>query len=115
VSRCAPVRPTHLLASLPDDPVDALPEVLVSAEPEPEEPEAPIEGELDEDEPMPDAPVLLEPDEPDDCAIATPDSASSAAAVAAVRVFNIMRGLLRRVNEDAARLSMQGAFLTFEE
>lgn len=103
VSRCAPVSPTHLLASLPDAPVDALPdvpEVLVSAEPE-------LEGEvvLLPDEPAPvapddelpmlpeDAPVPLLPapePEPEDCAIAALESASRAAAVAAVRVFNIM-------------------------
>ena len=119
-SRSAPVRPTHLLASLLDDPVDALPEVPVSDEPVPVEDE-PIDGELDEpvedelvegtvvllsdevpDEPAPvapvdelpmlpeEAPVPLPALEPEDCAIAVPDNASRAAAVAAVRVFSII-------------------------
>jgi len=63
LSRSAPVRLTHLLASLPDAP-DA----------------APAEPEV----------VLLPLPEPEDCENATPDRARSAAAVAAVRVFNIM-------------------------
>jgi len=110
VSRWAPVRPTHLLASLPDAP-DAAPvlpdvllgvEVLVSLE---LEDEAPDEGSVEllpEDEPAEgaDGEVVLLPDEPipvlpllepEDWANAAPDSARSAAAVAAVRVFNIMR------------------------
>ena len=110
-----------MLASPPDDPVDALPEVLVSDEPVPVEDE-PMDGELDEpvegvlvdgtvvllsdelpEEPAPVAPVdeppmlpedapvpLLPALEPEDCAIAALESASRAAAVAAVRVFNII-------------------------
>jgi hypothetical protein len=51
--------------------------------------EPPTDGELVllPDEPMPVLPLL----EPEDWANAAPDSARSAAAVAAVRVFNIMR------------------------
>ena len=132
-SRCAPVKPTHLLASLPDAPDAApllpdVPEVLLlSVEPEldddapldgrvvllpddelpvegvaegvvalPED-ELPLEGDVvllpDEPAPalpeVPDAPVLplLEPE---DWANAAPDRARSAAAVAAVSVFNII-------------------------
>ena len=115
LSREAPVRPTHLLASLPDAPVDALPEVLLSdglvvEDDEPvdgsvDDEDVPLEGDVvvllpdepvpeapDDDEPMPeDAPVPLPALEPEDCANAAPDNASNAAAVAAVRVFNIMR------------------------
>ena len=107
VSRWAPVRPMHLLASLPDAPdaapvPDVLLGVLVSLELEDEAPEdgsvlllpedEPAEGADGEvvllpDEPMPVLPLL----EPEDWANAAPDSARSAAAVAAVRVFNIMR------------------------
>ena len=107
VSRWAPVRPVHLLASLPDAPdaapvPDVLLGVLVSLELEDEAPEdgsvlllpedEPAEGADGEvmllpDEPMPVLPLL----EPEDWANAAPDSARSAAAVAAVRVFNIMR------------------------
>jgi hypothetical protein len=108
LSRSVPVRPTHLLASVPDAPeaAPAEPEVEVSLLPEDELPEADGVLEVDgvvvepevplEDEPapalpvVPEAPVLL-PVEPDDCAKAMPDRARSAAAVAAVRVFNIMR------------------------
>lgn len=110
VSRWVPVRPTHLLASLPDAP-DAAPVLLVSDEVEDEpladgavvlllpdddgevvllpEDELPAAGEvvLLPDEPMPVLPLL----EPEDCANAAPDRARSAAAVAAVSVFNIMR------------------------
>lgn len=116
LSRSAPVRPTHLLASLPDAPDAApllpdVPEVLLlSVEPEldddapldgrvvllPDD-ELPVEGEVvllpDEPAPalpeVPDAPVLplLEPE---DWANAAPDRARSAAAVAAVIVFNII-------------------------
>jgi hypothetical protein len=95
----APVRARHLLASLPDAPDAApaepeLPDVELSLLPEllPEDGEA--EGVLA----PPDAPAPVLPEdapllpllEPEDCAKATPDSARSAAAVAAVRVFNIM-------------------------
>ena len=103
-SRSAPVRPAHLVTSTPDAPVDALPEVLgelVSAAPLEDEP---VDGELVllPDEPAPvapvdelpmlpeEAPVPLPALEPEDCAIAAPDNASSAAAVAAVRVFSII-------------------------
>lgn len=113
LSRSAPVRPTHLLASAPDAPEaapvpDVLPEVLVSLEVElpdadgVDEDELPLADGVDEDE-LPladgvedelpvdglDAPVLPEL-EPEDWLNAAPDSARSAAAVAAVRVFNIM-------------------------
>lgn len=95
----APVSARHLLASLPDAPEAApaepeLPDVELSLLPEllPEEGEA--EGVLA----PPDAPAPVLPEdapllpllEPEDCAKATPESARSAAAVAAVRVFNIM-------------------------
>lgn len=83
LSRSAPVRPTHLLASLPAAP-DAAPA-------EPDEPDVELsllpEDGVDE---LPDAAPLLPLLEPEDCANATPDRARSAAAVAAVRVFNIM-------------------------
>lgn len=121
VSRWAPVRPMHLLASLPDAPdaapvlPDVLLGVLVSLELEDEAPEdgsvlllpedEPAEGADGEvvllpDEPPTDGELVLLPDEPmpvlpllepEDWANAAPDSARSAAAVAAVRVFNIMR------------------------
>lgn len=128
LSRSAPVRPTHLLASAPDAPEAAplpdAPEVLVSLEPEDELPDAdgvdedelPLADGVDEDE-LPladgvddeelplaegvedelpvdglDAPALPEL-EPEDWLNAAPDSARSAAAVAAVRVFNIMRAI----------------------
>jgi len=117
VSRWAPVRPTHLLASLPDAPEaaplvpDVLPEVdvLVSLELEDGEDDVPDDGSVlllpddelpadgaegavvllpdEPDEPMPVLPLL----EPEDWAKAAPESARSAAAVAAVSVFNIMR------------------------
>ena len=111
----APVSATHLLALLPDAPEAAplpdAPEVLVSLEPEDELPDAdgvdedelpladgvedeelPLADGVEDDEPAEDgldAPVLplLEPD---DWLNAALDSARSAAAVAAVRVFNIM-------------------------
>jgi hypothetical protein len=99
LSRSAPVRPTHLLASLPDAPdaapvEPAVPEVELSLLPEDELPEADGVLVLLPEEPAPalpapEAPELPEP-EPEDCENATPDSARSAAAVAAVRVFNIM-------------------------
>lgn len=107
VSRCAPVMPMHLLTSLPDAPEaapvvpDVLPgvEVLVSLGLEDEAPDdgsvvllpedEPAEGAVVvlPDEPMPVLPLL----EPEDWANAAPDRARSAAAVAAVSVFNIMR------------------------
>jgi len=123
LSRSAPVRPTHLLASLPDAPEaapaepDAPPEVELSLLPE----DDPLADGVLEDEPLadgvlellpedgadgvaegvlapPDAPAPVLPEdapllpllEPEDCEKATPESARSAAAVAAVRVFNIM-------------------------
>jgi hypothetical protein len=97
LSRSAPVRPTHLLASLPDAPDAAEPdepEVVLSLLPEDELPEADGVLVLLPEEPAPalpapEAPVLPEL-EPEDCENATPESARSAAAVAAVRVFNIM-------------------------
>ena len=109
-SRCEPVRPTHLLASPPDAPdaapvvPDVLPEVLLLS----------VEPELDDDAPLDGSVVLLPDDElpvegvaeggvalPEDelpldgevvllCANAAPDKARSAAAVAAVSVFNII-------------------------
>ena len=115
LSRSAPVSPTHLLASEPDAPaapelapVDELPEELPPTDGVDED-ELPAEDGLDglvvllPDEPapalpealeplLPDAPVLP-PLEPEDWLNAAPDSARSAAAVAAVRVFNIMRGI----------------------
>ena len=107
LSRCAPVRPMHLPTSLPDAPEaapvvpDVLPgvEVLVSLELEDEAPDDGSVVLLPEDEPAAGAVVLL-PDEPmpvlpllepEDWANAAPDRARSAAAVAAVSVFNIMR------------------------
>ena len=110
LSRSAPVRPTHLLASAPDAPEaapvlpDVLPEVLLLS----------VEPELDDDAPLEGRVVLLPDDElpvegvaeggvalPEDelpldgevvllCANAAPDRARSAAAVAAVSVFNII-------------------------
>jgi hypothetical protein len=98
-----------LLASLPDAPdaapvvSDVLPEVLLLSDELEDAPEdgsvvllpddeLPAEGAVvllpdEPDEPMPVLPLL----EPDDCANAAPDRARSAAAVAAVSVFNIMR------------------------
>jgi hypothetical protein len=79
LSRSAPTRVLHFASAsalapalapvVLEPPVDALPPTL-----EPDEPLAPV---------LPD-------DEPEDCAIASEDSARRAAAVAAVRVFNIM-------------------------
>lgn len=115
----APVRARHLLASLPDAPDAApaepeLPDVELSLLPEDEPladgvleldgvlallPElAPEDGEAEGVLAPPDAPAPVLPEdapllpllEPEDCAKATPESARSAAAVAAVRVFNIM-------------------------
>jgi len=105
----APVRATHLLASLPDAPDAApaepeLPDVELSLLPE-DEPLAdgvlelaPEDGEAEGVLAPPDAPAPVLPEdapllpllEPEDCEKATPESARSAAAVAAVRVFNIM-------------------------
>ena len=91
-SRCAPVRPTHLLASPVDDP-DAAPDVELSLLPEDELPvDGVADGVLDGVLELPEAPAPVLPLlEPEDCENAAPDSARSAAAVAAVRVFNIMR------------------------
>jgi hypothetical protein len=117
-----------LVTSLPDAPEDALPEVLgelVSAAPVEDEP---VDGELvllpdepapvapDDELPMPeDAPVPLLPalpaPEPEDCENAALESASRAAAVAAVRVFNIMRVSFEGWMKTTARLGMQGPFL----
>lgn len=115
----APVRARHLLASLPDAPDAApaepeLPDVELSLLPL-DEPLAdgvleldgvlalpaellPEDGEAEGVLAPPDAPAPVLPEEapllpllePEDCAKATPESARSAAAVAAVRVFNIM-------------------------
>jgi len=107
LSRSAPVSPRHLpLTSLPDAPEaapvvpDVLPEVevLVSLELEDEAPDDGVVV-LPEDEPAAGAVVVLPGEpmpvlpllEPDDCENAAPDRARSAAAVAAVSVFNIMR------------------------
>ena len=106
-SRCAPVRPTHLLASPLDDPdaAPAAPDVELSLLPEDEplaegavvllpEDELPVDGVADGVLELPEAPAPVLPElEPEDCENAAPDSARSAAAVAAVRVFNIMRGI----------------------
>lgn len=119
LSFSAPVSARHLLASLPDAPDAApaepeLPDVELSLLPE-DEPLAdgvlelegvlallpelpPEEGEAEGVLAAPDAPAPVLPEdapllpllEPEDCAKATPESARSAAAVAAVRVFNIM-------------------------
>jgi len=110
LSSAAPLRPVHLVTSLPDEEPDAAPvpdvllgvEVLVSLELEDEAPEDGSVLLLPEDEPAEgaDGEVVLLPDEPipvlsllepEEWANAAPDSARSAAAVAAVRVFNIMR------------------------
>lgn len=85
LSRSMPVRATHLLGTSVVAPVDAAPEALV---PPPT---------LDPDVPAPAlVPALpeAEPDDEEDWAIATEDRARSAAAVAAVRVFNIIWNLL---------------------
>jgi hypothetical protein len=131
--------PAHLVTSLPDAPVDALPDVLGLAESEVEE--EPVEGSVDDEdvplegavvvlpeEPAPvapvdelpvlpeDAPVPLPALEPEDCAIAAPDNASNAAAVAAVRVFNIMREIsFEGWMNTTARLGMQTPFLASDE
>ena len=115
----APVRARHLLASLPDAPEAApaepeLPDVELSLLPEDEpladgvleldgvlalpEEELPADGVAEGVLAPPDAPAPVLPEdapllpllEPEDCAKAAPESARSAAAVAAVRVFNIM-------------------------
>ena len=84
----APTRPMHLDKSvLPEAPVPALPDVPVDELPE-------VDGLPDADgvdEELPDAPVLPE-GELDDCANAPAEKASSAAAVAAVMVFNVIFG-----------------------
>ncbi len=111
-SRSAPVNPTHLLGTSVDAPLAAeslvlgvlpgvplapplmptpgrslAPVVLLPAEPLPP---APDEAPLAPDE----APLEPEPEpEPEPCARVAVDSARSAAAVAAVRVFNIMMGI----------------------
>lgn len=110
----APVSARHLLASLPDAPEAApaepeAPEVELPLLPEDELPEADGVVVLLPEEPAPALPVPealepLLPAEPEDCENATPESARSAAAVAAVRVFNIMERLLRRVDESCAVL-----------
>jgi hypothetical protein len=95
-SLSAPVMARHLLASPPDAP-DAAP---AEPEVEPLVPEdEPVEGVAEGVELLPAAPAPVLPGddapllpllEPEDCENATPDSARSAAAVAAVRVFNII-------------------------
>jgi hypothetical protein len=118
-SLSAPVSARHLLASLPDAPEAApaepeLPDVELSLLPEEEpladgvleldgalelpEDELPVDGVAEGVLAPPEAPAPVLPEdapllpllEPEDCAKATPESARSAAAVAAVRVFNIM-------------------------
>ncbi len=121
LSFSAPVSARHLLASLPDAPdaapaePDALPDVELSLLPEDEpladgvleldgalelpEDELPVDGVAEGVLAPPEAPAPVLPEdapllpllEPEDCANATPESARSAAAVAAVRVFNIMK------------------------
>lgn len=114
LSRSAPVRPTHLLGTSVDAPVEALPL---------EPPTVPVPALLGLPlapalmpalgrslgpvvlvppfvlaEPLLPAPAALEPDDPaepeleppEDCAKVAVERARSAAAVAAVRVFNIM-------------------------
>src|SRR5512134_4200258 len=96
LSRSAPVRPTHLLASLPDAPdaAPAEPDVELSLPPEDE---LPVDGVADGVDELPAAPAPVLPAapapvlpdaapllpllEPEDCANATPDRARSAAAV----------------------------------
>src|SRR5512134_2102077 len=85
LSRSAPVRPTHLLASLPDAPdaAPAEPDVELSLPPEDE---LPVDGVADGVDELPAAPAPVLPDaapllpllEPEDCANATPDRARSA-------------------------------------
>jgi len=87
-SRCVPVRPTHWLGvGVVDAPLAAEPLVLVSLE------LVPLDGRLVEPEELDvsvelDAPV--EPDAPVPLANDAEDNARSAAAVAAVIVFNII-------------------------
>jgi len=112
LSSAAPLRPVHLVTSLPDEEPDAapvlpevLPEVLLSDDDGVDD-DAPEDGRvvlLPEDEPVEgvaEGAVVLLPAlpapvlpllEPEDCENAAPDRARSAAAVAAVSVFNIMR------------------------
>jgi hypothetical protein len=105
LSRCWPVRPTHLLGTSVDAPVLAEPLAPVFAEPLAPLPAAPLVLLPLPSEPpaLPPAdapPLTLEPDvplapvlpdvEPEVCAIAAEPRARSAAAVAAVSVFNIM-------------------------
>jgi hypothetical protein len=99
-SRCVPVRPTHWLGvAVVDAPLAAEPLVLVSLEPlvvdplvlepAPAEPEGKVADEPVELEP--DASVApVEPDAPVPPANDAEDRARSAAAVAAVIVFNII-------------------------
>lgn len=88
-SRCVPVRPTHWLGvGVVDAPLAAEPLVLVSVELEPVDgrlvdPEAELDVSAE-----PEAPV--EPDAPVPPANVAEDNARSAAAVAAVIVFNII-------------------------
>ena len=97
-SRSAPVSPTHLLGTSVDAPLAADPVEGLDMEPlvlvEPLVPPADAPPTFEPDVPVaPLAPVEPE-DEPEDCAIVTEESARSAAAVAAARVFNIMIGKL---------------------
>ncbi len=102
-SRSAPVSATHLLGTSVDAPVDADPVEPLDMEPlEPVAPLVPVEPLV----PPAEAPPTLEPEvplapvepdgEPEDCANVTDERASSAAAVAAVKVFNIMIGSPRK-------------------
>jgi hypothetical protein len=89
-----PLAPAAAPVELPLAPVELEPlvegaVVLPEAAPPTLEPDEPVE---------PDAPVLPELD-PDDCENAAEDRASSAAAVAAVRVFNIMTRISSRLIE----------------
>jgi uncharacterized membrane protein len=122
-SLSAPVMARHLLASPPDAP-DAAP---AEPEVEPLVPEdEPVEGVAEGVELLPAAPAPVLPDddapllpllEPEDCENATPDSARSAAAVAAVSVFNIIERSpskggwkLRRLARKAHAVSAEKIF-----
>ena len=95
LSRSAPVRPTHLLGTVVEAPVAAVPVEGLDIEPLVPPTDAPPTLEPD----VPLAPVEpMEPaEEPEDCAIVTDESARSAAAVAAARVFTIMFASPRKI------------------
>jgi hypothetical protein len=102
----APIRPMHLAGVAPEAP--ALPLVVVSAPPLVLEPALPLPvvelpalppAAAPPLTPLPDeAPVEPEVDEPELCARVAVESARSAAAVAAVSVFNIMSDLLEMMD-----------------